>query len=161
MKATLSLVIMAREPIPTWYFVLVAVRRDDRFLLVHERQHGQMWYLPAGRVEEGEELLQAAHRETLEESGIPITINGVIRIEHSLSSFGARLRVILAASPADDTPLKSEPDEHTLGALWVTMNDLDDLPLRSHEVRHIFRYLDDGGVVYPLTLLTGEGAPFV
>jgi len=105
--------------------------------------------------------LQAAHRETLEESGIPITINGVIRIEHSLSSFGARLRVILAASPADDTPLKSEPDEHTLGALWVTMNDLDDLPLRSHEVRHIFRYLDDGGVVYPLTLLTGEGAPFV
>ena len=65
MKATLSLVIMAREPIPTWYFVLVAVRRDDRFLLVHERQHGQMWYLPAGRVEEGEELLQAAHRETL------------------------------------------------------------------------------------------------
>ena len=42
---------MPREAIPTWFFAIVVVRRGDRFLLVHERKHGQLWYLPAGRVE--------------------------------------------------------------------------------------------------------------
>jgi phosphatase NudJ len=42
---------MSREPIPTWYFALVVVVSGDRFLRVHERKHGQLWYLPAGRVE--------------------------------------------------------------------------------------------------------------
>jgi len=41
---------MPREPIQTWYFALVVVRLQHRFLLVHERKHGQKWYLPAGRV---------------------------------------------------------------------------------------------------------------
>jgi hypothetical protein len=38
---------MPRDPIPTWFFVLVVVRLDNRFLLVHEATHGQLWYLPA------------------------------------------------------------------------------------------------------------------
>jgi len=86
---------MPREPIPTWYFALVVVRLQHRFLLVHERKHGQKWYLPAGRVERGESLVEAARRETLEESGIPVVIEGILRIEHTPFSEGmARLRVI-------------------------------------------------------------------
>lgn len=41
-----------------------------RSLLVHEARHGGGWYLPAGRVEMGETLVDAAVRETLEESGV-------------------------------------------------------------------------------------------
>lgn len=74
---------MAREPIPTWCFAVVVVRRGDRFLLVHERKHGQLWYLPAGRVEPGESFATAACRETLEEAGVPIRVTGLIRVEHS------------------------------------------------------------------------------
>jgi 8-oxo-dGTP pyrophosphatase MutT (NUDIX family) len=74
---------MPREPIPTWYFALVVVRLQHRFLLVHERKHGQNWYLPAGRVEPGESLVEAARRETLEESGVPVVIEGILRIEHT------------------------------------------------------------------------------
>ncbi len=59
-----------RKSIPTWFFVLAAVRRANRFLLVHERKHGQLWYLPAGRVEPGENFVAAVQRETLEEAGI-------------------------------------------------------------------------------------------
>ena len=51
---------MPRDPIPTWFFALVVVRQGDRFLLVHEAKHGQDWYLPAGRVEPGESLTDAA-----------------------------------------------------------------------------------------------------
>jgi hypothetical protein len=35
---------MAREPLPTWFFVLVVVRKDDKFLLIQEQKHNQTWY---------------------------------------------------------------------------------------------------------------------
>jgi 8-oxo-dGTP pyrophosphatase MutT (NUDIX family) len=151
---------MPREPIPTWFFVLVAVRRDDQFLLVHERKHGQLWYLPAGRVEPGERLVDAAIRETLEETGVPVELDGVIRVEHTPIGGGTRVRVIFSAHPLDDTPPKSEPDEDSLEAAWVTLADMTRLPLRGIEMVPLFRYLAGGGSVYPLNMLTYEGAPF-
>ncbi|MEI8382948.1 MAG: NUDIX domain-containing protein, partial [Planctomycetota bacterium] len=57
---------LSREPIPTWFFVLVAVRHNNKYLLIHEAKHGQLWYFPAGRVEPGEDFIAAAKRETLE-----------------------------------------------------------------------------------------------
>jgi phosphatase NudJ len=36
-----------RVAIPTWFFAVVVVRFGPRFLFVHERKHGQGWYLPA------------------------------------------------------------------------------------------------------------------
>lgn len=148
-----------RSPLPTWFFVLVAVRKGDQFLLVHERKHGQLWYLPAGRVEAGETLIEAAKRETMEEAGIPIEITGFLRLEHEPQSNGAVLcRVFLEAKPADQTPPKSVADEESLEATWVRASELDNYPLRSPEVRHLFEYLNGGGRVHPLTLLTGSGA---
>ena len=32
---------MTSEPIPTWFLALVVVRKGDRFLVVHEKKHGQ------------------------------------------------------------------------------------------------------------------------
>jgi 8-oxo-dGTP pyrophosphatase MutT (NUDIX family) len=61
-----------REPIPTWFFVLVVVRKENRFLLIQEAKADQPWYLPAGRVEFGEDFITAAKRETQEEAGINI-----------------------------------------------------------------------------------------
>ncbi len=146
--------------IPTATFVLVAVRLAGRFLLVQERKEGQAWYLPAGRVEPGETLARAAYRETLEEAGLPIILEGVIRLEHSPGVFGlSRLRVIFVARPAGDHPLKSQPDVHSLQARWVSLADLDDLPLRDGEVRDIFRYLVENKRVYPLDVLASEGTP--
>ena len=151
---------MVREPIPTWFFVLVAVRKDNRYLLVHERKHGQLWYFPAGRVEPGEDFIEAAKRETLEESGIPIEVNGIIRIEHSPSAHNTRLRLIVYAEPVDDTPPKSEPDDESLEAGWFTVDDMRKLPLRGTDVLEVFSYLDRGGAVVPSTILTNEGVPF-
>jgi len=151
---------MGREAIPTWFFVLVAVRKDGRYLLVHERKHGQLWYFPAGRVEPGEDFIAAAKRETQEESGVPIEVTGIIRMEHSPSAHGTRLRLIVSAEPVDDTPPKSQPDEESLKAGWFTVDDMRELPLRGTDVLDVFSYLDRGGAVVPLTILTPEGAPF-
>jgi len=151
---------MARDPIPTWCFALVVVRRGDQFLVVHERKHGQGWYVPAGRVELGESFAEAAIRETLEEAGIAIVLDGVIRVEHAAFADGARMRVVFTAHPADDRPPKSEPDDESLGAAWVTLAELDQLHLRGGEVRELFAYCADGKAIYPLAVLGSEGAPY-
>ena len=150
---------MARSAIPTWFFVLVVVRRGDRFLVVHELKHGQLWYLPAGRVEPGETLVAAAHRETMEETGVPIELEGILRVEHTPMADGARVRVIFLARPADATPPRSEPNDETLGAAYVTLAELDRLALRGDEVRELFAYVARGAHVAPMALLAYEGAP--
>lgn len=150
----------SRDPIPTWCFALVVVRRGDAFVLVHERKFGQTFYLPGGRVEPGETLAQGALRETKEEAGLDVVLDGVLRVEHSPSSDGtARLRVIFLAHPARaSAPLKSRPDEHSLGARWVTLQELRSLPLRGDEVAAVLGYVARGGHVAPLSSLTVEGA---
>ncbi len=125
----------AREPMPAWFYALVLVRRGETFLLVEEKDHGVGWYLPAGRVEPGESLTDAALREVREEAGLDVRLEGVYRVEHTaLREGGARVRVLFAASPIDDREPKSEPDEHTLRAGWFTAAGASVLPLRAVEV---------------------------
>ncbi len=149
---------MARTPIPTWFFVVVVVRQEDRFLLVHERKHGQQWYFPAGRVEPGESLATAACRETWEEAGMRVQLDGVLRVEHQLIPGGARVRVLYTARPVDDAPPKQQPDEESLGAAWVRLEDLAKLPLRSDEVMRVLTEVSQGAPIHPLSVIAPEGS---
>lgn len=151
---------MPREPIPTWCYALVVVRKGDRFLIIQESKYGEPWYLPGGRVEAGESFTDAAVRETREEAGIPVRVTGLIRIEHSPSAAGARMRVLFLAEPTDDTPPKSEPDDESLRAAWVGLDELAQYQLRGPEVAELFTYVARGGTVYPTELLGPEGAPY-
>jgi phosphatase NudJ len=151
---------MARDPIPTHCYALTVVRRGDEFLLVHEAKHGQLWYLPAGRVEPGETFAAAAVRETLEEAGIPVRIVGVLRVEHSPGPTASRLRVVFLAEPADDTPPNSVPDDESLEAAWVSLDRLSEYPLRGTEVRELFEYVMKGGPVCPVEIIQPEGSPY-
>lgn len=151
-----------RDPVPTWYFAMIIVRKGDRFLLVHERKHGQLWYIPAGRVEPGESIEDAAIRETLEEAGIRVVLDGLLRVEHSPMPDGtARCRVFFSAHPADDTPPKSIPDDESLEARWVHPQELSRYALRGDEVAEIIHYMTHGGKVLPLHAITYEGAPWI
>lgn len=144
---------MARTPIPTWNFALVLVRLGRRFVLVHERKHGQLWYLPAGRVEPGESFLDAAVRETREESGIDVELEGIVRIEHESRPDYARMRVVFVARPVDDIPLRTEPNDDSLGAAWCTIEEMARVPLRSPEVVVLAQSVLDGAPVCPLSIL--------
>jgi phosphatase NudJ len=151
---------MARKPIQTAFYTLVVVRSGDRFLLVQECKHNQQWYFPAGRVEPGETFVEAARREALEEAGIPIIIDGILRMEHTPLGNNARVRMIFVARPEDDTPPKTVPDNQSLGASWFSWKDLEKLSLRSPHVKEILNYLAHGGRIYPLNLISFEGAPY-
>lgn len=148
---------MSRVPFEAWLFAVVIVRKADKFLLVHERD--RRWYLPAGRVEPGESFAAAARRETLEEAGVPIRLTGVLRVEPTPSAHSLRLRVVFVAEPADDTPPKQLPDEESLGAAWVTLDELPRYPLRGHDVYDYFAYVAAGGAIAPLSVLAPESEP--
>jgi phosphatase NudJ len=147
----------SRLPIPTWFFVLVVVRAHGRFLLVQESKRGSPWYIPAGRVEPREGIIAAAEREALEETGVPVVVENVIRVDHAPFSDGtARVRAYLAARPKDETPPKQFPDADSLGAGWFTLEEMEKLPLRGPEALRICRYVAEGGALYPLDILGVE-----
>lgn len=144
---------MPREPIPTHAFSLVLVKNGRRFLLVHERKHGG-WYVPAGRVEPGETFQHAALRETREEAGIDVVLEGVLKLEQRPGPSFLRLRAIFLARPKDDTPPKSVADEHTLEAGWFSLEEARQLSLRGDEVEELLSSVLDGtAVVAPMALL--------
>jgi 8-oxo-dGTP pyrophosphatase MutT (NUDIX family) len=151
--------IIARDPIPTWFFAMVVVRQGDRFLLVHEAKHGQGWCVPAGRVEPGETLVEAALRETLEETGVPVVLDGVLRVEHSPRPKGtARMRFVFLAHPQANVLPKSVPDEESLEAKWFSLEEVPGLPLRWPDVLQVLQHVFDGGPIFPLSLIAPEGA---
>jgi ADP-ribose pyrophosphatase YjhB (NUDIX family) len=112
--------------------------------------------MPAGRVEPGETFAQAALRETKEEAGVDIELEGILKIQHNPRADGQRFRVFFLARAKDDTPPKSEADEHSLEARWFSVDELKDVPLRGDEVEQWIRYVLEGAVVAPLSILTPE-----
>ena len=142
-----------RRSVPTRYVVQAVVRRGNSFLLVLERKDNK-WHLPTGRVEHNESLFDAACRETLEESGIKIRLDGILRITRSLRRRGvARVSVVFLASPLDNKPPKITPDSESLGAAWVTLSEIADLPLRLESTRDLLESVSAGRPVYPLDLI--------
>lgn len=152
---------MARAPIPTWYFALVVVRRGHRFLLTQERKYGSTWSIPGGRVEHGEEIARAAIREVYEETGVPVQLDGILRVEHSAppspdADAYARVRVLYMGSPLDDTPPKTTADDESLGAGWFTLDEIREMPLRGAELRVLLESVTQGRQVFPLDMIGPE-----
>ena len=146
---------MAREPIPTYYFALVVVRRGQRFLLTQEKKYGATWSIPGGRVEPGESLTTAAIREVFEETGVPIALDGILRVEHTPGD-SSRMRVLFTGYPIDDTPPKQSADAESLRAAYLTLAEIRELPLRGAELGALLESVLGGRAVFPLELLGRE-----
>jgi len=155
----------------TYTFCLLVCHRksDGKFLLVQEVA-SRGWWLPGGRINKDEDLIQAAIRETKEESGIDAKITGILRFEYSPFVQGyARMRVIFYGEPIDENQApKAFPDFESMGAAWVDFNQLPNeevhntlasLPLRGWEPLHWFKYVRDGKPIHPINMLAHEGAP--
>ena len=147
----------SKKPFSIWCFSLTIVRLGHRFLLVKEAKHGHTWYLPAGRLELGEDFQGAACREVLEETGVPVILEGITRYEFTARNNGQyRQRITFVARPQDDTPPRIIPNLESLEARWFTLDEIKTLPLRGSEVIHILEKIHKGAPIYPLTLLSKE-----
>jgi len=121
---------------PTLLVALVVVAHEGRYLLVEETDG--RFYLPAGKVEPGEDIVSGAARETAEEAGVAVDLLGILGIEHDILHDGtrrvARLRFALVGRVAGDPRPKRDADHHSRGARWVAKADVAALPLRHPEV---------------------------
>jgi len=118
-------------PYPAFAWCVCRRPSDGKFLMVNEPagiSGGKpRYWLPAGRVDAGESLVEGGVRECNEEAGVAATVIGLLRIMFDNDRSPEVIRVVLLMQPADSTvdpEPKSIPDYESAGALWVAADDL-------------------------------------
>jgi ADP-ribose pyrophosphatase YjhB (NUDIX family) len=109
--------------------VSVAILQGDRVVMVREgRAHKRgEWNLPAGRVDAAESILDAAIRETREESGLTIrlrSLGGIYIYTSRLGEDVVRFNFIAEALAGD---LTADGDE-ILEVRWMTLDEVASIP---------------------------------
>ncbi len=87
--------------------------QDDKFVLIKEVRHekADLYNLPAGTLEIGEDLVECITREAKEETGADITLEGLVGIYQTVIATGSNvLFTIFAGSAPSDAVFHS--DEH-------------------------------------------------
>jgi|TARA_B110000263_G_C15081809_1_gene406648 8-oxo-dGTP pyrophosphatase MutT (NUDIX family) len=137
--------------------VATIVERDNRFLMVEEMSDGNIVYnQPAGHLEENETLIQAAVRETFEETGWEVGIRHFLGVYQYTSSANGvyYIRHCFIAEPLhhhEDRAL----DQDIVKIEWLSL-------LQLHQLRNKMRSplvmsaIEDyrKGIRYPLALIT-------
>ncbi|XP_069872693.1 8-oxo-dGDP phosphatase NUDT18 [Dipodomys merriami] len=119
-------------------YVVVAVflNEQDEVLLIQEakRECRGSWYLPAGRMEPGETIVEAMRREVKEEAGLhcdPVTL---LSVEERGPAW---IRFVFLARPTGGTLKTSkEADAESLQAGWYPRLSLP-TPLRARDVLYV------------------------
>jgi 8-oxo-dGTP pyrophosphatase MutT (NUDIX family) len=104
--------------------VATLVERDGRFLFVEERISGKLVInQPAGHLDPDESIVQAAVRETLEETGWTVQIDALVAIDQYEAADRAFLRFAFAAT-ALHHDVELTLDTGIERAVWLTRAEL-------------------------------------
>jgi 8-oxo-dGTP pyrophosphatase MutT (NUDIX family) len=109
--------------------VACVVADGDRYLMVEEEVNGRLAYnQPAGHLEDGESLIAAALRETLEETGWTVQLQHLIGVHQwrSTEHGDAVLRFSFAACPISHDPGRPL-DTDIRRALWLSRAEIASL----------------------------------
>ncbi|MCL2451297.1 NUDIX hydrolase [Candidatus Saccharibacteria bacterium] len=144
--------------VPSMVFVSTSVEKDGQILMIQEgkNNYGQRgkWNFPAGHVEPGESLIEGAIRETKEETGYDVKINGLLSIRKK--DFDDRMAVIFFFKGSLIHENRAAPEEETLDIRFVPIDDIGGLDTRFSELADIAKLVRDGKI-YPLDILA-EGS---
>lgn len=144
-----------------WYAhvtVATVVEDNGRFLLVEEFEDGRLVYnQPAGHLDPNESLIEAAQRETLEETGWTIAIDGIVGIGlYTAPSNGVTYyRTAFHGRPISHDATRAL-DDGIVRAVWMTMDEIraESARMRSPMVQQVIeQYL--AGQRYPLSMILG------
>lgn len=137
--------------------VATVVEKDGTFLLVEEHTEGvthPVYNQPAGHVEADETLIQAAVRETLEETGWQVEITNLLGIyTYTPPMFPDRTyyRFCFWAKPIQDT--KQALDQDIIQAVWLSLDQLKESARARSPL--VIKALEDAhkGQKFPLNLI--------
>ncbi len=124
--------------------VATVIEDDGKYLMVEEDIYGEkILNQPAGHLEPGETLIDAAVRETLEETGWHIEVDHLIEFSQwtSPNSKNHYLRSCFAGKALSFNP-DQQLDEGIIQAIWMTRDEvaenIDRLrsPLVLHHIDH-------------------------
>lgn len=142
--------------------VAALVERDGRLLLVEEEtEEGVRFNQPAGHLDEGESLVQACIRETLEETAFhftPASLLGVYQWQwHKPEGAITYLRFAFVGEPGEEEVGRAL-DTGILRAVWMTPAEIEAEQSR-HRSPLVWQCVQDwlSGRRYPLDLIHHHG----
>ena len=129
--------------------VAAVIEREQKYLLVEERAEGHIVFnQPAGHWEPGETLIEAAKRETLEETGwefYPTALVGIYRWQHPHKD-ETFLRFTFCGQSSVER-MSAQLDDGIIAANWHSAEEILALPdtkIRSTMVLHSIKDYIDG-----------------
>ena len=142
----------------SWYphvTVATVVEQNGRFLLVEELADGKLVFnQPAGHLEPNESLIEAAVRETLEETGWTVQLQGIVGV----GLYTAPNNTTYFRTTFFGTPLQHDGsrrlDTGIERAVWLSVEEIRALSARMRSPlvpKVIEQYL--GGHRYPLSMI--------
>ncbi|KAH8419193.1 hypothetical protein KR222_010065 [Zaprionus bogoriensis] len=113
----------------------VMFNEHDELLMIEEAKPScaGKWYLPAGRMERGESITEAAARELFEETGLNAEMSTLLAVE---SAGGSWFRFVLTGRITGGrlkTP--ADADGESIQALWL--RNPKEVPLRANDILNI------------------------
>ncbi|KAJ0183319.1 hypothetical protein K1T71_001295 [Dendrolimus kikuchii] len=119
----------------TYVVACVIINESGEVLMMQEAKEScaGKWYLPAGRMEKGETIVQATVREVLEETGLQCVPKTLLVVE---TAGGTWYRFVLTGEVVGGelkTPAKA--DKESLQAKWVS--NLQEISLRANDILHL------------------------
>ena len=139
-------------------YALLVVRRpsDGKFLVVLESAHTSnckgkpRYWLPAGKARPGQTMVDAAVASCLRDTNVKVTPKGLLRVLMEPSE-KKTMRCVLYAEPdaTQEKRVKTVPSFHSVGAAWVSCDDLLDLrgdEYRSEEPKVLFPQIHSGAL---------------
>lgn len=116
---------MEKEVIKVNVVAGVVIKKDGKYLLVQEKQlkaYG-LWNFPAGKVDVGESIEQAAVREAKEESGYDVELIKKIDIFQSKSTDAVKHAFETKIIGGD----LSFPEDEILDIKWFTFDEIKEI----------------------------------
>lgn len=130
--------------VPAAYIIL---RRKGKILFTlreHTGYQDGMYSLPSGHVEEGENFLAAAARETLEEVGVAVARTKLNQVHtmHRMAENDVRIDLFFEAESWEGEPYNNEPHKH--GPIqWLAPEEMLQKPIMDYQ-QAALRAIADG-----------------